>query len=154
MTKLTVKNRIVDVAVMNDPSIPPALGRFSTEVDYRRGDSFRVVTGVERVKVVIDEKNLEKLTAVLPKGNIIEVVRNLAEIIVSTTEELERTPGVVAAIATELAVNNINNIELMTCNPQMVIVVEEKDAMKSYESLQKLMSASQRPHSPERLAKP
>lgn len=144
MTKLTMKNRIVDVAVLNDPSIPPALGRFSSEVNYGRGDSFRVVAGVERVKVVIDEKNLNKLLSVLPKKNVKEVVRNLAEIIVSTTEELERTPGVVAAIATELAMNDINNIELMTCNPQIVVVVEERDAMKSYESLQRLMTASQR----------
>jgi len=148
LTRLALKNKIVDVAIRNDPSIPLALAKFSTDVDYGRGDSFRVVAGVDVVKVVVDEKNLSKLTAVIPKGRIREILRNLAEIIVWTSEGTERTPGVVSAISTELAMNDINNIEFMSCNPQIVIVVEERDAVKSYESLRSLMGPTPKGRAP------
>ena len=97
---------------------------------------------------MVDEKNLSKLTAVIPKGRIREILRNLAEIVVWTSEGTERTPGVVSAISTELAMNDINNIEFMSCNPQIVIVVEERDAVKSYEALRSLMEARPKGRSP------
>jgi hypothetical protein len=50
ITKLAVKNGIVDVELLNDPEIPPALGKFSGEVDYGRAETFRVVTGSDTEK--------------------------------------------------------------------------------------------------------
>jgi hypothetical protein len=37
ISKLTLKDRIVDVKIISDPSIPQALARFSERVDYGRG---------------------------------------------------------------------------------------------------------------------
>ena len=33
--KLTVRNKIVDVAILNDPEITAALGKFASMIDYR-----------------------------------------------------------------------------------------------------------------------
>lgn len=143
MTKLSVKNRVVDVAIVNDPSIPSALARFSSQVDYGRGESFRIVAGVERVRVIIDEKNLANLMAVLPKSSVKQTIHNLAEIVVSTTEATLRIPGVLSAMLTELAMNDINLIESMSCTPQNIFVVDERDATRSYDILQRLMRRSQ-----------
>jgi adenylate cyclase len=41
IVKLTMKNRIVDIALRNDPEIPRALARFSSEIDYGRGETLR-----------------------------------------------------------------------------------------------------------------
>src|SRR5437899_361327 len=59
--KLTMRNKIVDVAVLNDPEITAELGRFASMIDYSLGETFRIVSGVESIRVVIDEKNLEKM---------------------------------------------------------------------------------------------
>jgi hypothetical protein len=106
--KLTMKNRIVDVAILNGPEIPRILGKFSGEIDYGRGETFRIVAGVDTVRLVIDEKNLNKLTSLMPKKSIRNIAFNLSEIIVLLEESTEKTPGVLAAVAEEVAIKGIN----------------------------------------------
>ncbi|MBI2185187.1 MAG: hypothetical protein HYU39_09550 [Thaumarchaeota archaeon] len=141
LQKLTMRNKIVDISIMNDPEIPSALGKIASQIDYSRGETFRIVAGVESIRVVVDEKNLDKLH-VIPKSKVLKVVRNLAEIIVSLSEVAEHTPGVVSTVTTELAMNGINMIEFMSCVPELVLVVEEKDALRSYDLLEKLAKGS------------
>ena len=138
--KLIMKNRIVDIALRNDPEIPRALARFSSEIDYGRGETLSIVSGVETVRVVIDSKNLDKLTTVVPKKNILQMVRGLSEIVISMSELAINTPGVVAAISTKLAKNGVNIIEYIHCTPHAIIVVDEKDALKAYQLLGSLAS--------------
>ncbi len=138
LRKLTMKNKIADVAISNVPEIPAALGKFAAQVDYGRGETFRIVAGVESIRVVLDEKNLHRLATTVPKKDVRQTVTNLAEIIVSLAEVAEKTPGIVSTVTTELAMNGINMIEFMSCVPELIIVVDEKDALRSYASLEKL----------------
>ena len=136
--KLTLKNKIAVVALTNDPKIPRALARFSAEVDYSRGETLHIVSGIETVKVVTDSKDLDKLKAVVPNKRILSITTNLAEIVISLADSVLNTPGVVATISTHLARNGINLVEYITCSPHAIVVVEEKDALKSYQLLEEL----------------
>ena len=140
--KLTMRNKIVDLAILNDPEITAALGRFASTIDYGLGETFRLVSGVESIRVVIDEKNLEKMKSIIPKKNIPKIVTGLAEIIVSMSGVADTTPGVVSTVTTELAMNDINMIEFMSCVPELIIVVDERDALRSYDAIEKLSRAS------------
>lgn len=142
LKKLTMKNKIVDVAILNDSEIPAALGKFASQIDYSRGETFRIVAGVESIRVVLDEKNLGKLTGLIPKKSVRKVVSGLAEIIISMSDVAEKTPGVVSMVTTELTMHGINMIEFMSCVPELIIVVDEKDALRSYDSLEKLSKGS------------
>ena len=137
LQKITMRNKIIDVAMRNDPEIPLTLGKIASQIDYGRGETFRVVAGVESIRVIIDEKNADKLS-IIPKEKIITVVTNLVEIIVSLQKVAERTPGIVSTVTSELAIDGINMIEFMSCVPELIMVVEDKDALKSYELLEKL----------------
>lgn len=136
--KLTVRNKIVDVVVLNDPEITAALGRFASMIDYSLGETFRLLSGVESIRVVIDEKNLEKMKSIIPRKNIPTISTGLAEIIVSLREGAGATPGVVSTVTTELAIEGINMIEFMSCVPELIIVVDERDALRSYAAIEKL----------------
>lgn len=140
--KLTMRNKIVDVAILNNPEITAALGKFASTIDYSLGETFRLVSGVEAIRVVIDEKNLEKMKSIIPKKNIPKISTGLAEIIVSMYDVADTTPGVVSAVTTELAMHGINMIEFMSCVPELIIVVDEKDALRSYEAIEKLGKAA------------
>jgi len=144
--KLTMRNKIVDLSILNDPEITAALGRFASTVDYSLGETFRLVSGVESIRVVIDEKNLDKMRSIIPKKNIPRVTVGLAEIIVSMSEVANTTPGVVSTVTTELAMNGINMIEFMSCVPELIIVVDEKDALRSYDAIEKLSRVPPEPH--------
>ncbi|MBI3859346.1 MAG: ACT domain-containing protein [Thaumarchaeota archaeon] len=136
--KLTLKNNIVVVTLNNDPEIPRALAKFSGEVNYARGETLHIVAGIETVKVVTDSKNLDKLNAAVPKKHILNVMSGLAEIVVSLADSVLSLPGVVATITTHLAKNGINLIEYITTSPHAIVVIEEKDALKSYQLLEDL----------------
>lgn len=141
ITKLCMKNKMIAVALRNQHEIPIDLAKFSSEVDYARGDTLRIVSGPEVVTLVIDSKNLDKLTSMIPKRNILAITRNLAELIVQHPEAIVRRPGNVAAITTQLAVNDVNMLDCAATYgppPQVMIVIDEKDALKAYESLERL----------------
>ena len=140
--KLTMRNKIVDVAILNDPEITAALGKFASTIDYGKGETFRLVSGVEAIRVVIDEKNLEKMKSIIPKKNIPKISTGLSEIIVSMYDAADTTPGVVSTVTTELAIQGINMIEFMSCVPELIIVVDEKDALRSYEAIEELSRAA------------
>ena len=142
LKKLTMRNKIVDIAISNDPKITAELARFASTIDYSLGETFRLVSGVESIRVVIDEKNFEKMKHIIPKKDIPKVSTGLAEIIVSMSEVADTTPGVVSEVTTELAMNGINMIEFMSCVPELIIVVDEKDALRSYEAIEKLTKTS------------
>jgi hypothetical protein len=140
--KLTMRNKIVDVALINDPEITAALGKFASVIDYSLGETFRLVSGVESIRVVIDEKNLDKMKNIIPKKNMRKILTGLAEIIVSMSETADMTPGVVSTVTGELAMHGINMIEFMSCVPELIVVVDERDALRSYDAIEKLSKSA------------
>lgn len=140
--KLTLKNRIVVVTLTNEPRTQGALAKFAMGVDYSHGETLHIVAGIETVKVVTDQKNLEELYELIPKKQVIHVIENLSEIIISLAETVNNLPGVVASITTHLAAAGINLVEYITINPHEIVVVEEKDALKSYKLLEDLATGA------------
>lgn len=138
MLKLTMKDRLMIVKLTNDPEIPGALAKFSEKVDYGRGETLHIVSAIETVSLVIDSTNLEKLLQVVPKKNVSRVHPGLAEIVISFPEETILVPGIVATISGELAKNRVNILEYFGSSPQSIIIVDQKDALRSYQLLQGL----------------
>lgn len=138
--KLTLKNEIVAVTVRSSPEVPAMLAKFSGAVDYGRGETFRVVSGAESVSVVIDSHNLDKLKAVLPRSEIMRVLSDLSEIVVLLSDEALRRVGVGATIFTELAVNRVNFLYVLSYGPPhaFVLIVDRDDAMAGYRALERL----------------
>lgn len=136
--KLTMKDRLVIVKLTNDAEIPRALARFSEAVDYGRGETLHIVSAIETVSMVIDSTNLGKLTEMVPKKNTLRVYPSLAEIVISFPEETIFAPGIIATISGELAKNKVNILEYFGSSPQSIIIVDQKDALKSYQLLQGL----------------
>jgi class 3 adenylate cyclase len=136
--KLTLKDKIVVIALRNDPGVPRLLAKFSASVDYVRGETLHIVSGIETVKVVTDLKNLEEFFRLIPKKKILKVTYDAAEIVISLADSVLVTPGVVATISSHIAQNGINLIEYITCSPHAIVVVEAKDALKCYELLENM----------------
>jgi len=52
--------------------------------------------------------------------------------------EAVKTPGIIAVISNELAMNGINVMESMSCVPEMLWFVKEKDVLKAHNVLYQL----------------
>ena len=138
--KLSLKNEIVAVTVRSSPDVPSWLAKFSGSVDYGRGETFRVVSGAESVSVVIDSHNLDKLKAVIPRSEIVRVLSDLSEIVVILSDEALRRVGVGATIFTELAVNHVNFLYVLSYGPPhaFALIVDRDAAMAGYRALERL----------------
>lgn len=137
--KLGLKNKIVEVTIQNEPDIPVLLSKFSEEVDYMRGETLTIISGARNSLVVIDSSNLDKLIRIIPKKNVLAVRRNLATVIVTIdTEPTIKTPGFIAAMTTEIAIEGISIIDFVSAFEEIYVIVNQRDALRAYRALEML----------------
>lgn len=64
---------------------------------------------------------------------------NCAAIVINSPERMETTPGVVSYLTSLLSGQSISSLAFASCYTETTIVVERKDALKSYEILSKVI---------------
>ena len=64
---------------------------------------------------------------------------NLVALSFTIGKDLVDTPGVLFQIARSFAWENINIIEIISIDSEITFIVEEKDAIRGYKALQKLI---------------
>ncbi|MBI4141497.1 hypothetical protein HY484_01075 [Candidatus Woesearchaeota archaeon] len=98
----------------------------------------RVTTGRRTIKVMVDQPDINLFKAMFASDEIIKIEENLSEICVVVSERGISTKGVMARIANELALANINVHELIVCPPEFLIYVRQSDIVRAHESILKL----------------
>jgi hypothetical protein len=93
---------------------------------------FRVTTGTDEVKILVEDRNADMIAKMF-KGSQVE--HNLSEISITAAEKAVKTKGVLARIALEMSLANINIHELCMCAPQFLIYVSQKDIVKAHERI-------------------
>ena len=149
--KVSLRNKVSVVVLRNHPELQLILARFAGEIDHAGGEILRVVSTPNVVDVEIDSKNEKRLASKFSSRDILHRRTNLAEITVEFLEEND-VPGLLSVMSTELAMNGINIVEFYSAGPRTVrgeqketdviselfFVIEEKDAVKTYQALERL----------------
>jgi aspartokinase len=135
---MSTKSALVNVALIKDDDVQKLLPQLFSVIQYSQGDVLRIIQANRSIKLLIDERNLEKVKAIFPEDKIIRIDKNIAEINVHMHPDARQTPGVLAAAANELAINGINILEAMSCFPEWLWFVDESDLLKAYNALNKL----------------
>ena len=138
--ELTMRSKIGDLGVEHGPHVMRQIAEFAGSIKSTSGENLRVVVGQRSVRVIAEQKALEKFRETFPDKEVVRYSENLVEISLLLTPEAERTRGIYARITTELALNDVNLIGIMCCSPESILLVEEKDAPKAIESLQGMIS--------------
>jgi hypothetical protein len=155
--KIELKNDICVIVLRNRAELQPMLAKFVGELDHAGGDTFRIIATARAVKLEIDSKNADELIARLQRGDLLQRWDNMAEISVETSEEERDTPGIIASLFTELAMNGISVVEHSSVDelpkvgdrsqtqarfiPYDIFIIEERNATTAYEALQRLRGA-------------
>ncbi|MBD3304429.1 hypothetical protein GF343_04740 [Candidatus Woesearchaeota archaeon] len=103
--------------------------------------SLRVTTGSREVKLIVENPKLNEMKKHFNKEDIKKIQDNLSEINVKLSTKSLETRGVLARIASEIALANINLQEMVVCPPEFLIYVKEKDIVKAHEAILQLISA-------------
>ncbi|KYK23308.1 hypothetical protein AYK24_07590 [Thermoplasmatales archaeon SG8-52-4] len=137
-TDLSTRSNLVNVVLSKDTEIQKLIPEFFSIIKYDRGDVLRIIQADESIKVLINEKNLEKIVNAIPKEKILSIDENLAEINLHLTNEAKYTPGVLAIITNELALNGVSIVEVLSCFPELLWFVYQRDLLKAYNVLYQL----------------
>lgn len=140
LTRATIstKSRLANLALIKDSEVQNLLPKLFSVIQYNRGDVLRIIQADESMKILIDEKNLNKMEKLFPEGKIIKIDKNLAELNMHLHPDAVTTPGLSGIITNELAINGINIMEIISCVPELLFFVDEKDILKAHQVLYKL----------------
>ena len=131
-SKLEVKNKIVVILVQKDIYYDHLI-ELQKEIK-KKAELFHIIEGSNTITIVISHEFLGIVQSLF-KNKIIKVTQNLAEITLKSSEDLEKTPGVIAYLSTLLAENGINIIETMSTWTDTLFVISEKDIARIMELL-------------------
>jgi aspartokinase len=142
-SSFSTKSNLANLSVIKDAEIQKILPKLFSLIHYNRGDVLRIIQADESIKILVDEKNLEKVTSLFPKDKILKKDKNLAEINMHLHPEAVNTPGLIAIASNELAMNGINIMETMSCVPELLWFVNEKDILKAHNVVYNLCKINQ-----------
>ena len=132
---IKITTNIVEIALEKNNQTQEILQKAIPQVDYDRGEILLIIQGEKSIKLILNDKNKEKVISLFPKKFITHIEKNIAEINIQLSEEAVKTPGIITTLSTELMLHNINVVEIMSCVPEMLFFVKQKDIVKSYQIL-------------------
>ena len=137
---IRITTNIVEIAVEKNEEAQRILQKAFAMVSVDKGEILLIIQGEKSIKFIINAKNKEKILQLFSRKSIMSIEDNLAEINIHLTEDAVKTPGIIATLSTEFMVHDINIYESMSCVPEMLFFVKQKDVMKSYQVLSMLVS--------------
>jgi len=128
---ISTKSNLAEISLIKDSEVQSILPQLFNLIQYVQGDVLRVTQANKSIRLLLDEKNLEQVKSLFTKEKIITQEKNLAEINIYIHPQMQKTPGILAIIANELALNNINIVEFVTCPPEMLCIIKKEDLVKA-----------------------
>ena len=135
---ISTKCNLVEISLIKDSDVQKVLSEIFKVISYIRGDTLRVMQANDSIRLLIDKKNMDEVISLLPKNKVILKETNLAEINIYIHPLMQKTPGILAILANELSINQINIIEVMTCPPEMLFIIKQRDFQKASDVIHQL----------------
>ena len=139
--KISTKTNIAIIGLSKDPDVQEILPRLFSVISYGRGEVIRIIQADESIKVIVDEKNVAKVTGMVKKSSLLKVTKNVGELNMRLTRFSAKVPGVLAILDTELANNNISIMETCSCVPEVLWFFEQKDLLKAHQTFMELIES-------------
>ena len=142
-SKISTKSRLVFVTLSRDfSSLARTLPLIFKSINPSIGELLRIVEGRETIKILIDQAKKEDILAIIKRSDIHDITENLAEINIHFGNGYEKIRGIRAAILNELGINKVDVEETVSCLPEFMIVLKEKQIGKAHDALLSLFYKS------------
>lgn len=147
--ELALRSKIGDLTLEVDSNVMKRVLDFADSLKTSRGENLRILVGMKSIRVIAEQRAIIQLKEALRDKAIVKFATNLVEISVLLSHEAEEAKGVIARITTEVALNDVSIRGAVCVAPEFIILVDEKDAIRAFEALQKMLSeGSSSPNQP------
>jgi len=132
-SKVAVKTRssIADICLKKDRRTLEQLNKINSIVNIERGEVIRIIQSEEGIRIILDEKNLDKFYNYFSKNDLISIEKNLVEINLHFTLEASKTKGIISLISSSLNAEDINIVEIISSAPELLIFIKKEDLIKA-----------------------
>lgn len=135
---ISTKSKLVCISLIDETEFQNLLAKLFSIIKYNHRDVLRIIPSDKYIEIIVEAKNLDRIKTFFPRKKINKINRNLAEIKMDTHPTAQNTPGVIALIGNELAINSINIVEIIGSGTEILLYVEEKDLVKAHDVIHNL----------------
>ena len=141
-SRLEVKTKICIVTAKNDWTV---LQRLETVFQKFINEKaiMQVIQGAQAITIIADEKLKSEVVNAVGRESVLKVRQDLVEITVKSPERIVETSGVFAFLASNLAENNVNVVETVSCYTDTIFIVNEADMIYGYSLLTKIIESAE-----------
>ena len=139
-SEVNLKTNVIDINVVKTLGLFDKLKRIYDIIKFEQGDILHIVYGRNSVSIVTNERYKQDILNFLQHEQIFNVEENLVSLSFSISKKLINTPGVLFQIIRNFAWENINIIEVISMDLEITFIVDEKDAVRGYKALGRLIT--------------
>ena len=137
-SRIETRTRMATVTVVPGIDVLQRLGDIIEEL-LDENKVCRVIQVSQGAVVIVDDDSVTRLTRKLREDQIIGINKHLVELAVTSPENVERTPGLLAFLSSALASRGINIVEAMSCYTDTIFVLERENMTAAIEALAQFM---------------
>ena len=139
-SKISVKTRsnIVDIILKKNKKNIEQLSKLYSIIDVEKGEVIRIIQGEEGIRIILDDKNMDKFFDCFSKNDCMGIEKNLTEMNLYFPLEASKTKGIVALISSSLNAEDINIVEIMSSAPELIILIKKEDLIKALRIIENL----------------
>jgi len=141
-SRLEVKTKICIVTAKNDWTVLQRLGTVFQKLINEKA-IMQVIQGAQAITIIADEKLKSEVVNAVGRESVLKVRQDLVEITVKSPERIVETSGVFAFLASNLAENNVNVVETVSCYTDTIFIVNEADMIYGYSLLTKIIESAE-----------
>ena len=141
---IVMKSGIVDIAVGKSSSLVHKIEQMYKIVNFEKGDILNLIHGNYEVSIITNEKHVAKVLKLLENEKIIVKEKGLVAISMMISKEHVYTPGTIFSAVRKLAWDNVNIFEIVSTATELTFIVSNKDSIRAYNSLQRLIEKIQK----------
>ncbi len=138
-SKLEIRTRVTTITVRPSWHM---YGKLEKTMSAMRGrdHNLHVIQGTGSVTLIVDGAVVKEVLEILGEEEVLKMEKNLVELIVNSPDVIEDVPGILAFLSTSLSSKGINFLEVISCYKDTMFVIEEKDMMAAFETLNRIIS--------------
>ena len=137
-TTISTKSGLVNISIKKLPQNQEKVSIIYPHINFSQGDVMRVSQGDYCIKLLIDKKNIAEVEKLFSKNDILHIDENLAEMNFHFPKSAGKKAGIIGIITNELAIYGIAVIEIISCNPEVQIYIDEKNLSEAHQVIYKL----------------
>jgi len=138
-SKLEIRTKVVTMTVRPSWQMYGKLEKLMSAM-RGRDHNLHIIQGTGSVTFIMDGAVAKEVRDIVGEDEVLNEGKDLVELIVNSPDVIEDVPGILAFLSSSLSSKGINFLEVISCYKDTMFVIEQKDMMAAFDTLNQIIS--------------